>query len=130
MSWKRNRNRNKLRPSDATPLLVERVQRIEQGAEDHSQSGDNRKSYEEARWAYLSPEFRAAHNRRLQAKGLPTIPPPAVDMYVKPNAPALRPFDPTDKEFVAATREFLGASMMGGGNEGFTINGRYIDPVK
>lgn len=130
MSWKRKRNKQNLRPVDATPMLVERVAQAHQGAADDTQSGANRQTYEEARWAYLSPEFRMAHNRRLQVKGLPTIPPPAIDMYVKPNAPALRPFDPTDKEFVAATREFLGASMMGGGREGFTINGRQIDPLK
>lgn len=122
MSWKRNRNKNKLRPADAVPLLVERVQKVEQGFE----GNDNRLTYEEANWAKLSPEFRAAHNKLRQARGLETIPPPKIDLYVRPLAPAIKPFDPTDKEFVAATREFLGATLMGGGNEGFTINGKLI----
>lgn len=123
MSWKRNRKR---RPADAVPVLVERVQKVEQGFNDTTASGANRLTYEEANWPKLSPEFRLAHNKLRQARGLPTLPPPKIDMYVKPQAPAIKPFDPTDKEFVAATREFLGATMMGGGNEGFTINGKLI----
>jgi hypothetical protein len=118
--------RRKRRQLNETPLLVERIQKAEQGFEDFTASGP-RLTYEEARWPYLSPTFREAHNRRLQAKGLPTIPPPKVDMYVKPQAAKIRTFDPTDKEFLAATREFMGGRLMAGGAEGMTINGK---PVK
>lgn len=121
MSWKRNRRRK----ANDVPVLIERVQKAEQGFEDLTQSGANRQTYEEAKWAYLSPEFRDAHNRLRQARKLPPIPPPSVDMYVKPKS-TIKPFDPADKEFVAATREFLGSTLMGGGNEGFTINGKLI----
>jgi hypothetical protein len=114
-------NRRKRRQLSEVPVLVERLQKTEQGFEDGP-----RKTYEEANWARLSPVFRAAHNRLRQARGLPTIPPPAVDLYVKPQAPLIKPFDPTDKEFVKATREFLGGSLMGGGREGFSIDGKEI----
>lgn len=122
MSWKRNRKR---RLVGQTPMLVERIQKVEQGHEDATASGAGRQTYEEANWHKLSPTFRDAHNKLRQARGLPTLPPPRIDMYVPPAA-VVRPFDPTDKEFVAATREFLGATMMGGGNEGFTINGKLV----
>lgn len=112
-------NRRKRRQLSEIPVLVERVQRTEQ------QDGSN-KTYEEANWAKLSPHFREAHNRLRQARGLSTIPPPAVDLYVVPKAPVIQPFDPASKEFVAATREFLGGTLMGGGNEGFTINGEFV----
>lgn len=85
----------------------------------------NGKSYEEANWAKLSPAFRRAHNRLRQARGLPAIPDPKIDLYVAPRGPETKPFDPTDREFVAASREFLGAPIMGPrGAEGFSINGK------
>lgn len=114
-------SRRKRRQVKDTPLLVERVQKTEQGYQDGP-----RKTYEEANWARLSPTFRAAHNRLRQARGLPTLPPPAVDLYVAPQRPLIRTFDPTDKEFVAATREYLGSTLMGGGVEGFSINGKDV----
>jgi hypothetical protein len=117
-------NRRKRRQLTEVPMLVERIQKVEQH---HDAGGDTSgKTYEEANWARLSPLFRAAHNKLRQARGLPTIPPPAVDLYVKPKAPLIKPFDPTDKEFVTATREFLGSTLMGGTAEGFTINGRLV----
>jgi hypothetical protein len=84
-------------------------------------------TYEEANWAKLSPAFRAAHNRRLKARGLSPLPEPEVDLYVPPQA-AIRPFDPGDREVVAAVRGFMGPTMMGGirGGEGFTINGERV----
>lgn len=85
-----------------------------------------RLTYEEANWAKLSPQFRAAHNRLRQARGMQTLPPPAVDLYVPPKAPAIKPFDPADREFVSSVREFLGPTMMGGGLEGFTVNGKEV----
>lgn len=118
-------NRRKRRQLSEVPLMIERVQKVEQ----HHDNGSGYipgKTYEEANWAKLSPIFRATHNKLRQARGLPTIPPPAVDLYVKPAAPLIKPFDPTDKEFVAATREFLGGTLMGGSAEGFSINGRLI----
>lgn len=117
MSFRRNR-----RKVNEIPLLVERSQKHEQGFEDGS-----RLSYEEANWAKLSPHFRAAHNRKLQARGLPTIPPPKIDLYVAPKAPVIRQIDYGSKEFVSATREFLGPTLMGGGLEGFTINGKKVN---
>lgn len=96
------------------PVLVERI-RQEQSVENNEG-----KSYEEANWAKLSPVFRAAHNRLRQARGLDTIPPPKVDLY-KPPSRVLRPFDPNDREFIAASREFLGGSLMMPGGEGFEI---------
>lgn len=119
-------NRRKRRQINEIPLLVERVQKMEQGAADQTQSGENRLTYEEARWPYLSPLFRETHNRLRVARGLPPIPPPKVDLYVAPKAPLIKPFNPNDKEFVQATREFLGGTLMGGGKEGFMINGEYV----
>ena len=66
------------------------------------------KTYEEATWAKLSPTFRAAHNRLRQLRGMPTIPPPEVDLYVPPAPTAVRPFDPADPEAIAADNEFYG----------------------
>lgn len=112
-------NRRKRRQLTEVPVLVERVQRTEQ-------SDGAGKTYEEANWAKLSPVFRTAHNKLRQARGLPTLPPPAIDLYVKPQAPLIKPFDPADPEFVKATREFLGPTLMGGGREGFTVNGKEV----
>jgi hypothetical protein len=84
-------------------------------------------SYEETRWARLSPAFRAAHNRLRMMRGLSPVPEPAVDLYVPPQA-AVRPFDPGDRETAAAVRGFIGQPMLGGrGGEGFTINGQPVD---
>jgi hypothetical protein len=78
--------------------------------------------FEEANWARLSPAFRAAHNRLRQARGVEPLPEPKIDLYVPPRGPRPLPFDPTNREFVAATREFLGQPMMGPrGGEGFEI---------
>jgi hypothetical protein len=122
----KNSQRRKRRQVNDVPLLVERVQKAEQGFE-----GGPRLTYEEARWPYLSPTFRAAHNRLRQARGLPTIPPPLVDLYVAPPKPLIRPFDPTDKEVIEAIAEakrFDGPMMMGppGYSEGF--NGAALHP--
>ncbi|MBV9984520.1 hypothetical protein [Bradyrhizobium sp.] len=84
------------------------------------------KTYEEANWAKLSPLRRDAYNRLRQARGLPTLPPPKIDLYVAPRAPAPTPFDPTNKEFVAAGREFLGPIFGPRGDEAFTINGKVV----
>lgn len=138
MSSRSNRRKRKqLRPVDAVPVLVERLQQTEQGANDATQSGDNRLSYEEANWAKLSPVFRETHNRLRQTRGLSPIPPPKIDLYVAPKAPLIKPFDPNDKEFVAATREFFGGTLMGGGAEGFSgpakamfINGQRLNDTK
>lgn len=119
-------NRRKRRQNNV-PVLVERVQQAEQhhnAPNDETWKGRPRTgNYEVDNWPWLSPEFRAAHNRRLQARGLPTIPPPAIDLYVK-RPSVIRSIDYSDKEVIGATREFLGGSMMGGGQEGFTVNGK------
>jgi len=82
-------------------------------------------TYEEANWAKLSPKFREAHNRLRQARGMETIPPPKVDLYVQPRGPKPKPFDPSDPEFIAAAREFHGGRFpfAGAQGEGFSING-------
>jgi hypothetical protein len=84
------------------------------------------KSYEEANWAKLSPAFRNAHNRLRQLKGLPTIPPPKIDLYVPPRGPALKPFDPSNPEFLQSVREFTGPIFGPKGGEGFTVNGKQV----
>jgi hypothetical protein len=124
MSSKRNKRRR--RQLSEVPVLVERIQKVEQHHDTGVETSASGKTYEEANWARLSPLFRNAHNKLRQARGLPTLPPPAIDLYVPPKAPLIKPFDPTDKEFVAATREFLGSTLMGGTDEGFTINGRLV----
>jgi hypothetical protein len=82
------------------------------------------KTYEEERWAYLSPAFRAAHNRLRQQRGLPTISPPKIDFYVPPPPQTARAADPV--EATAAARSFLGHSLMAGGDEGFAIQGNRV----
>lgn len=84
-------------------------------------------TYEEANWAHLSPAFRAAHNRLRRQRGLSPISEPEVDLYVPPKA-AVRPFDPSDREVIAAARGFVGPAMLGErGGEGFTINGQPVN---
>jgi hypothetical protein len=82
-------------------------------------------TYEEANWPRLAPSFREAHNRHRQARGLPAIPPPAVDLYVAPKeTPPVRKFV-MDAEAQAAARSFLrsdGVPPLPGG-EAFYING-------
>lgn len=101
------------------PLLVERYEREQQ------QDG---MTYEEAKWARLSPAFRAAHNRLLQARGMPTIPPPKIDLYVPPRLKEnVRVFKMDDPETQAAVRAALrppdGTPMMLPGAEGFEDRG-------
>jgi len=43
-------------------------------------------------WSRLSPEFRTVHNRLLQARGLPAIPEPEVDHFVRPTPTQRRRF--------------------------------------
>lgn len=107
-----------LRPVDAAPVAIERAE-IERA----QASG---KSYEEANWARLSPLRRDAINRLRQARGQSTIPPPKIDLYVPPRAPVLKPFDPSDPDFVRSVREFNGPILGPRGGEGFTINGKDI----
>jgi len=95
------------------------VERIEREAEQN-----DGKSYEEAKWAYLSPYFRKAHNRLRVQRGLSPIPEPAVDLYVAPPQHRLAKVDhENNKEAQAAKREFLAGggvgAIMGGGHEGF-----------
>lgn len=83
------------------------------------------RSYEEANWDRLSPVYREAHNRLRVARGQSPIPPPTVDRYVPP-PPSVRPFDPADREALAAARGFMGAPIMGPrGGEGETIPERF-----
>jgi hypothetical protein len=97
--------------------------RVETTPPDYPPFSDGR-TYEETLWARLSPARRDAHNRLLQARGLPAIPPPAVDLYVAPKeTPPVRKFV-MDAEAQAAAREFLRpAGMMLPGGEAFYING-------
>lgn len=87
------------------------------------------KTYEEANWAKLSPSFRKAHNRLRKAKGLETIPPPKVDLYVPPKLRKLAATEMNTPENKQAIREFLGTSMGPRGAEGFTIGGESGDQM-
>lgn len=84
--------------------------------------------YEEANWAKLSPKFRDTHNKLRVARGMPTLSPPKVDLYVPPPPTPIRTFDPSDPEFIAAAREFSGGALTGAfaQGEGFQINGRNV----
>jgi hypothetical protein len=113
-------NRRKRRQNHEAPLIIERIKKHEQGHE-----GAQRLTYEEANWAKLSPTFRAAHNRLRQARGLSPLPPPAVDLYVAPPKPVIRPTDFSSPEFIGNAREFLGGTLTPGA-EGFMINGKYV----
>lgn len=85
-------------------------------------------SYEEDRWAHLSPGFRESHNRLRVSRGQQPIPPPKIDLYVPKRGPAGKPFDPANPEFIAAAREFNGGVMPGAfaQGEGFSINGQQV----
>jgi hypothetical protein len=48
--------------------------------------------YIAAHWSRLSPDFRTAHNRLLQARGLLAIPLPAIDEFVRPRRVQKRQF--------------------------------------
>jgi hypothetical protein len=105
----------------ATPSLVKVVRRRPANAPPGGAG------YEEANWAHLSPAFRAAHNRLRATRGLSPIPEPAIDQYIPPPA-VIRPFDPGDREVVAAARGFMGTTLLGErGREGFTINGEAVN---
>jgi hypothetical protein len=92
-------------------------------------SAENRR-YIEDNWAKLSPAFRAAHNRLRQRLGMETRPPPKIDLYVPPRGPAAKPFDFSDKDFVAAGRQFLAPVLGLPGDEGFTINGNTVHDLR
>jgi hypothetical protein len=69
------------------------------------------KSYEENNWAKLSPRRREVHNQLRVLRGKPPIPPPEIDEYVPPGESKIRPIDPNDPDYVAATREFASPSF-------------------
>ena len=92
-------------------------------------SPENRR-YIEDNWAKLSPAFRTAHNRLRQKLGMQTLPPPKIDLYVPPRGPTAKPFDFSDKEFVAAGRQFLAPALALPGDEGFTINGETVRDLR
>jgi hypothetical protein len=88
-------------------------------------SPDNER-YIKERWAHLSPRFRAAHNRYLQARGMETLPPPKVDLYVPPNVAVevTAANHERSPEAVAAIRQYMGGGIPGlRGSEGFTDKG-------
>jgi hypothetical protein len=91
-------------------------------------SGAAKGTYEEANWARLSPTFRAAHNRLRQLRGMPTIPPPEVDLYVPPPPTAVRPFDPADPEAIAADNEFSPPAPRGVNGSGQSFRVRFSPP--
>ena len=86
------------------------------------------KSWEEARWATLSPIFRANHNRWRIARGMQPIPEPKIDMYVPKKSSTGKAFDPNDKEFIAEVRKFHGGAIPGAWaqGEGFSVNGKQV----
>jgi len=84
------------------------------------------RSYEEANWAKLSPMFREAHNKLRLIRGLPPIPPPAVDLY-KP--PLVKRVDPAEMDWLAREAKAAGIQFMGQrrmmmpGDEGYSRDG-------
>src|SRR5258708_39043872 len=70
------------------PSLVKVIRRP---SNERAKSDDGR-SYEEAKWAHLSPAFRAAHNRLRRMRGQSPIPQPADDRYV-PKPAMIQHFD-------------------------------------
>ena len=91
------------RRSKTKPRVVERIE------QETAQIG---KSYEEAKWAYLSPEFRKAHNKMRVLRGMEPIPPPKKDLYVAPQRSRIAKIDLNSKEIITAAREFLGPTLM------------------
>src|SRR5258707_3609420 len=96
-------DRDLIREIGEIPSLVKVIRRKPSFDQRSGRPPSDAATYEEANWAKLSPAFRAAHNRRLKARGLSPLPEPEVDLYVPPRA-AIRPFDPNDREVVAAAR--------------------------
>ena len=76
------------------------------------------KDFLETNWARLSPTFRRAHNQLREARGLPPLAEPAVDLWVPPPPSEVRKLDPAGPEFNVAAREFLGSSVPAGNSEG------------
>jgi hypothetical protein len=114
MSRRHRRNAKARHHGEDIPMLVESQMRARE------QQPDGR-SYEEARWPFLSPRFRAAHNRLRQSRGLPSIPEPTIDRYIPPPR-TLKPWDPSDKEWLGAVREYDPQRiMLGRGDEGFEV---------
>jgi hypothetical protein len=113
MSRRHRRNARARHHGEDLPVLVESQMRARE------QQPDGR-SYEEARWEFLSPRFREAHNRLRQQRGLSPIPPPKIDRYVPPPR-TLGNWDPSNAEWRAALREYDPMLMFGGGAEGFEI---------
>lgn len=112
----------KVRANKVKPKHVERVE---------AEEAINGKSYEEKNWARLSPEFRAAHNRLRQLRGMSPIPDPKVDLYVRPRGPVAKPIDLNAPEIKAAARAFMQPiSAMPRSEEGFTINGEPADMLE
>jgi hypothetical protein len=88
-------------------------------------------SYEQARWAHLSPARREAHNRLRAARGQPPIPPPTVDLYQPPR--------PSPSVFVADMTELALEIRAAGaalheriltGMEGFEIKGGRVEGLE
>ena len=75
------------------------------------------KDFLETNWARLSPTFRRAHNQLREARGLPPLAEPAVDLWVPPPPSEVRKLDPAGPEFNVAAREFLGSSVPAGNSE-------------
>jgi hypothetical protein len=117
--------RAKKRAGDDVPTMVARVE-VEQGL--------TGRSYEEANWPKLSPQFRRTHNQLRIMRGMSPIPEPKVDLYVPPALREVNKFDEHSPEAVAAMRQFLsGSGMMRiPGHEGFEDRGvsraSWVDP--
>jgi hypothetical protein len=111
--------------------LVQVVQRDQPKYSERMQTEYERygQTYEEANWAKLSPIFREQHNQLRVIRGLPPIPPPAIDLYKPPMVKRADPkeLEALDREAKAAQAQFLGQRrMMAPGREGFTIDGEDV----
>jgi len=120
---------HELEKTEDVPRLVEVVSDrpgAEIAADRHARErAIHGKTYEEANWPKLSPMFRRAHNELRVRRGETPIPEPIIDLYVPPPQPARNRFDPSDREFLAAVRQFDTTPRIPG-DEGFTINGQVV----
>jgi hypothetical protein len=89
-------------------------------------------SYETENWARLSPKRRDAYNRLRNARGLATLPPPAIDLYVAPPPRPLIAVDFADAELLAEQRAAMNRfdTALREGAEGFAIKGGRVEGLE
>jgi hypothetical protein len=78
-----------------------------------------KRSYEEANWAKLSPVFRRTHNRLRQLRGLAPIPEPKVDLWVPPVLRKVEKIDESRQDHEMSRVRPSSARQTGGPLPGF-----------